>query len=187
MGISLRKHRGEKRERGAAVIEMVMAVPVLVILICGIVDLSTYIKVCTTVDTAATVATRYIVDDPSLTPDRYKDEAKIRKCVNDSFAEDLGGLDVKVSYNESKLKKETYTHHFYTEETNDDITSMTRTNCQLTYQPFTVTVTYQGEWWTPFGRLIGRAVNEDHSADMVVTSKQAGQVDLTQGGGANPW
>lgn len=53
-------------ESGAAIVELVMAVPVLLLFIFAVIDLTVLMQTRSTMDTAATAAVRYVEDRPEL-------------------------------------------------------------------------------------------------------------------------
>lgn len=156
-------------ERGSAIVEMVLAIPILILLVCAVLDVSTYIKAGITADTAATTAVRYVMDDPSKTESDIKAYlTRVDPSLSDSNCE----VTVQFGGNNTEM----YTHYFYDEEKDNPIP---RPNSTVTLRPVAVSVTYTGSFYTPLGRLIGYATGNDGS--LVATSTQVGELDLTGG------
>lgn len=155
-------------EGGAAVVEMVMILPVLALLVCGILDMGAYLKAGVTVDTAATTAVRYLMDDPTRSADELQ---TYLGRVDPAF----GGSCTEVAVAWGDAECTTYTHRFY----NDLKNVAPRNGSTVTVRPVAVTVTYTGAFLTPLGRAVGLATGTDGS--LVACSTQVGELDLTDG------
>ncbi len=160
------KHR--KDEEGAAVIEMLFAVPIAVLFAAGILDMSTYISYCIAADCATTAAVRYCMDEPS----RFGDESSIKTYL---AKVEPSLKTASLSLSEQPVRKQAYDHLFYIDESEQVITR--KSYC--TYQPFSIELTYRSEFKTLLGKSISLACGGDGS--LVVRNKKAGALDKTDG------
>lgn len=155
-------------EEGAAILELVMITPVLVIFAAGILDLSLYIKCNMTVDSASTALARRCMDDPSLA----KSNAEL--CSYLSIVEPTL-TDAEVTVETKDAVCENYTYNVYPDNAGGHVTR----NSSNSYTPFTVTVSYAGSFFTPIGRGISLAAGGDGS--LTVMHSQTGRLDTTSG------
>ena len=158
-------------EEGAAAVEMVMAIPLLMILVAGLLDLSAYIGCCLSTDAMATAAVRYCMDNPehAETPSLVKSYIA---QISPAFASQ--GVDISISVGEAEAEQ--YTHHFYTDSSSP---ALERPNSNISYKPISVRINYTGSFYTSIGRLISQATGGDGSLE--VSAYQAGTLDTTDG------
>lgn len=177
-------------EHGAAIIELLMITPVLLLFIFAILDFSIYIKTMGTMDTAATAAVRWVQEQPGqiIEQDTGKDSSWIRPprlktSATDSLSAYLntaisetnmfgkpveeGGVDVSVELGEHYTN--TYTHRLY----DDSSVLLERDNSHVSFLPFTVTIGCNLSFPTPIGKVIG--------ASLTHTVKQSGTIDMLDG------
>ena len=162
-------YHASKDEDGAAIVEMVLVIPIVVLLMAGLLDLSAYIKCNITMDSAATAAARFCMDDPSNSTNQAAISSYLARIDSELS-------DVKVSVETGKPITETYTHYLYPDISDNHIE---RPGSVCTYTPFVVELTCTKSFFTPIGRGISLASGGDGS--LTVTSRQAGQLDMTKG------
>lgn len=163
-------------EEGAAIVEFVFALPVLLLFVCAVLDASVYIKAGITADTAATAAVRYLMDESSSTgvAQAQQELGSYLARVDAAFA--LQGASVKVDLGETSTSR--YTHRFYMDD-GEDAVLLERKNSAVVTQPVAVTVTYTGAFLTPLGRAASLSAGQ--GGKLVVTAVQNGDIDLTGG------
>ena len=160
---------GQQRdESGAAVIELMFVVPILVLVMAAVLDLSTYIKCNMALDSAATAATRYCMDNPASA-----DDAQALSEYLATIDPEMGGIGVRVSKGDTA--KEAYKHLFYVDESDNAISRQSF----CSFQPFSVELTYQ----TPYKTLVGKSISLAAGCDgsLVATSSKSGVIDRTDG------
>lgn len=177
-------------EHGAAIIELLMVTPVLLLFIFAILDFSIYIKTMSTMDTAATAAVRWAQEQPEQVIEQStgKDSswtrpARLKTTATDSLSAYLntaisetdmfgkpaeeGGIGVSIVLGDQYTN--TYTHRFY----DDASILLERDDSYVSFLPFTVTVDYALSFPTPIGKAIG--------ASLAHTVRQSGTIDMLDG------
>lgn len=176
-------------EHGAAIIELLMVVPVLMLFIFAILDFSIYIKTVSTMDTAATAAVRWAQEQPEQVleqgvanqtwarPARLKGNAEesMAKYLNTAISEtdafgkpiEEGGIEVTLHLGEHYIN--TYTHRLY----DDSSILLEREGSRVSFLPFSVTVDYGFSFPTPLGKALNDALPH--------TVTQAGTIDMLDG------
>lgn len=186
--------------------ELIFAVPVLLVFIFAVLDLTMLMQTRSTMDTAATAAVRYVEDRPELFFEKNgvaqagggygdttgtwatnpvkltgNDSEALSAYLDEAFGSDLFGSGAASARLElaGDMRTSTYDHHFYADapETDDDLDNpAVRAGCKLAYQPFKVTVEYPVDYKTPVGDAIAAAAGTRRAS-----SSQAGSADLTDG------
>ncbi|MGN0039377.1 MAG: TadE/TadG family type IV pilus assembly protein [Coriobacteriales bacterium] len=161
-------HLSPRSEEGAAVIEMVFALPVILLMAAAVLDLSALIKCNLALDSAATAAVRYCMDDPAAA-DKPAELKSYLVRIDPSMKEteltvSLGGLD-----------SQNYTHLIYPYESE----ALVKRPSRCTYQPFSVELSYTGSFYTLVGRGISLASGGDGSLKAVCC--ESGCLDRTDG------
>lgn len=155
-------------EEGAAVIEMLFVIPIIVVFAAAILDFSMLIKCNIALDSAATAAVRYCMDS-SESPRSEEEVRAYLKVVDPSLA------DVEIHLTEEPVQRVTYNHLFYVDETERIIPR--KSYCSM--QPFTVELTYKSRFKTLIGQGVSLASGSDGS--LTVVNKKAGTLDRTDG------
>ena len=155
-------------ECGAAAIELLFAIPLVLVFAAGILDLSTYIERNITLDLATTAAVRYCMDDPS----RIQDEASIREYLG-KVEPSLGSFGMRITQGSSYKQK--YTHLFFIDESES---ALKRTS-YCSYQRFKIELSYKSEFKTLVGKSISLACGGDGS--LTASNSKSGSLDKTDG------
>lgn len=163
--LSLNRTHGED---GAAIVEFVFVVPMIILMVAGVLDLSALIKCNLALDSAATAAVRYCMDIPQAAEDT--DELKRYLATIDPAFENL-----ELSVSLGGLEHDSYTHIFYQDLSDNPI----KRDSNCSYQPFIVELIYTGSYYTLVGRGISLASGGNGS--LKVTSCEAGCIDRTDG------
>lgn len=157
-----------RSEEGAAVIEAVFALPLVLLMVAGVLDLSALVKCRLSLDSAATAAVRYCMD----IPEAAGDPATLRSylaSIDPAYAE--LGLSVNLGAEESR----SYTHIVYPGVSEAAV----RRESRCTYQPFSVELSYTGSYYTLVGRGISLAAGGDGS--LSARCRESGCIDRTDG------
>ena len=161
-------HLHPHSEDGAAIIELVFALPIVLLMAAAVLDLSALIKCNLALDSAATAAVRYCMD----IPEAAGDPATLRSylaSIDPAYAE--LGLSVSLGAEESR----SYTHIVYPGASEAAI----RRESRCTYQPFSVELSYTGSYYTLVGRGISLAAGGDGS--LSARCRESGCIDRTDG------
>ncbi len=157
-----------RSEEGAAVVEAVFALPLVLLMVAGVLDLSALVKCRLSLDSAATAAVRYCMD----IPEAAGDPAALRSylaSIDPAYAE--LGLSVSLGAEESR----SYTHIVYPGVSEAAV----RRESRCTYQPFSVELSYTGSYYTLVGRGISLAAGGDGS--LSARCRESGCIDRTDG------
>lgn len=157
-----------RSEEGAAVIEAVFALPLVLLMVAGVLDLSALVKCRLSLDSAATAAVRYCMD----IPEAAGDPATLRSylaSIDPAYAE--LGLSVSLGAEESR----SYTHIVYPGVSEAAV----RRESRCTYQPFSIELSYTGSYYTLVGRGISLAAGGDGS--LSARCRESGCIDRTDG------
>lgn len=163
-----RHFKPNANEDGAAIVELVVVVPILIVLVAGILDLSLLIKSNMATDAAATALARRCMDDPSLASDNQQLCAYL-KLIEPG----LENATVKIS--KESEQKQPYVYSVYPDESENRVT---RTSYN-SYVPFTVSIDWQKNYYTLIGRGISYACGDN--GELRVHSAQTGRLDTTSG------
>lgn len=155
-------------ETGAAALELLFAIPLVMLFGAGILDLGTYIERNIALDMAATAAVRYCMDDPS----RADNTESIKEYLS-VVEPNLG--DVSLRLTRQPACKQAYNHLFYIDESETAIAR--KSYCS--YQPLSVEVSYQGQFKTLVGRGISIACGGNGS--LKARNVKSGLLDMTDG------
>lgn len=161
-------HPHPHSEDGAAVIELVFALPVVLLMAAAVLDLSALIKCNLALDSAATAAVRYCMDSPTAADD----PAELKRyfaCIDPS----LEGAELSVTL--GRQDSQGYTHLIYPGASE----SLISRESSCTYQPVTVELSYTGSFYTLVGRGISLASGGDGSLKAVC--RESGCIDRTDG------
>lgn len=155
-------------ETGAAAVELVFAVPILVLLAAGLLDLSMLVRCNIALDSAATATVRYCMDNP----DNAESVEVLREYLS-TVEPDMADATIGVS--KGDVRKEAYEHFFYVDESEDVISRQSF----CSFQPFSIKLTYR----TPYRTLIGKTLSAATGGDgmLVATCTKAGVMDRTDG------
>lgn len=155
-------------EDGAAIVELVMVVPILVVLVAGLLDLSLLIKSNMAADAASTALARRCMDDPNLADDTQQLSAYLALI-------EPGLQSASVNVSKEREQKDPYVYSVYPDESENRVTRSSYNS----YVPFTVSISYQRNYYTLIGRGISYACGGNGM--MHVQSAQAGRLDTTSG------
>ena len=155
-------------EEGAAVIEAVFALPLVLLMVAGVLDLSALVKCRLSLDSAATAAVRYCMDTPQAA-----DDPVMLKRYLASIDPELERAELSVSL--GARESQGYTHLIYPGASESVISR--ESNC--TYQPFSVKLSYAGSFYTLVGRSISLASGGDGSLKAIC--RESGCLDRTDG------
>lgn len=156
-------------ESGAAAIELLFVIPIVILFAAAILDFSTLIKCNAALDSATTAAVRYCMDSPDK-PRGIEEIKAYLKIVDPSLD------DVDVRLTEGALRREAYDHLFYIDETETIIPR--KSYCST--QQFSVHLTYRGRFKTLVGQAISLASGGDGA--LIVNNTKTGVLDKTDGG-----
>lgn len=171
--------RLNRREGGQAITEFVLIVPFLLIICCGIFDLGFYCTKLYNVSNAAIDITRTIQSNPDL----LESEEDRTEFLEASFPKlDLDKAVVSVDASEP-IKQETYTHHIYVLDEEYNVVDYPRSS-NVYHKDFSVSITYNDSFVTPFGAVFGLLAGDELSSDYTITQTAYGTADYTiEGGG----
>lgn len=155
-------------ESGAAALELLFAIPLVMLFGAGILDLGTYIERNIALDMAATAAVRYCMDDPS----RVDSEDSIKEYLS-VVEPNLGEVSLRLT--RQPLCKQVYDHLFYIDQSEAAIAR--KSYCS--YQPLSVEVSYQGQFKTLVGRGISIACGGNGT--LKASNMKTGLLDMTDG------
>lgn len=155
-------------ECGAAAVELIFVIPIIVLFAAAILDFSLLVKCNMTLDSAATAAVRYCMDSPEK-PRSTEEIKSYLKTIDPS----LSGVEVRLT--EGAVQKEAYDHLFYIDET--ETTIPRKSYCST--QPFSVELAYKGKYKTLVGQGISLASGGDGS--LTATNVKSGTLDITDG------
>lgn len=155
----MRRHLDIHDESGASIIELVIAVPIMLVLSCALIDGALMLVTSSQANSASTAAARTLLVKPNATSSELIAAAK-------SDAPALADATVNVSVSKSANTKSSYTHHF---------PSGINRSSAVTTQPETVTVTVERNWVTAMGSIVGG------SNKLKSTSSSVVDVDRTDG------
>lgn len=184
-----RKRRGGRLaarlrdERGEAVVELLLCIPITLTFIAGAVDLATLITSRLTMDNAATTAARYVEDRPELFCERASDGNWVRPIsLSQGAAQELaayldetlgttafedGTCSVAIALSGDETGS-AYTHAISTEDGEEAARESTASS-----QAFTVTIGFKYGFKTPIGAMMG--------GDAEQSATQASAFDTTDG------
>lgn len=155
-------------EEGAAVIEAVFALPLVLLMVAGVLDLSALVKCRLSLDFAATAAVRYCMDIPEMAGDPAAVKSYLAS-IDPAYA------DLELSVSLGAEESRSYTHIVYPGASEAAI----RRESRCTYQPFSVELSYTGSYYTLVGRGISLAVGGDGS--LSARCCESGCLDRTDG------
>ena len=161
-------HLRPHSEDGAAIVELVFALPIVLLMAAAVLDLSALIKCNLALDSAATAAVRYCMDMPQAADD----PAMLKRYLT-SIDPELERAELSVSL--GSRESQGYTHLIYPGASESIISR--ESNC--TYQPFSVELSYVGSFYTLVGRGISLANGGDGSLKAVC--RESGCLDRTDG------
>ncbi|MGN0073318.1 MAG: TadE/TadG family type IV pilus assembly protein [Coriobacteriales bacterium] len=161
-------HPCPQREDGAAVIELVFVLPLVLLMAAAVLDLSALIKCNLALDSAATAAVRYCMDAPSAA-DNPAELKRYLVCIDPA----MEGAELSVSLGDRTSQG--YTHLIYPGASE----SVVARASSCTYQPFSVELSYTGSYYTLVGRGISLACGGDGSLKAVC--RESGCLDRTDG------
>ena len=155
-------------ESGAAAIELVLVIPIIILFAAAILDFGLLVKCNIALDSAATAAVRYRMDNPEK--QRGAEDVKAYlKAIDPSLA----GVEVRLT--EGNVRREAYDHLFYIDETETVIPR--KSYCST--QPFSIELAYRGKFKTLIGRGISLAAGGDGS--LTASNVKSGSLDRTDG------
>lgn len=155
-------------EGGAAVVELMFVVPILVLVMAAVLDLSSYIKCNMALDSAATAAVRYCMDNPASAED-----PQALKSYLSTIDPEMSKVGASVRTQD--VRRESYKHLFYVDESDNAISRQSF----CSFQPFSVELSYRAPYKTLVGKSISLAAGGDGT--LVATSKKSGVMDRTDG------
>lgn len=164
--VRFRRHRADVEERGAAIIEAVLVIPLLALMLAGVMDVSQMFMSYNQTDYMATAAVRYCMDNPDTA-----DEAHVSEYLGEiapSFAE---RCTVEVEQG-SQVADPSYVYRVYQDE---DYIPATRTSTYA-HAPVRVTVDYKGTWLTGLMRALS-ASDANPEGALLLSSTRAGELD----------
>lgn len=154
-------------ESGASVVELVFVIPIVIIVIAGILDLSIQMSTWSATEHAATAVARTLIANPEATQDELK-------AAVASDAPQLKNADYTIVLDKTPISNSTYTHHF----SHSDGTTDNRSSTQKS-QDITVTVTSSTNYATAIGNLLSSASGSDGKCH--AEAKATSTIDLTDG------
>lgn len=155
-------------EGGAAIIEMLFVIPVIILLAAAILDFSTLIKCNMALDSAATAAVRYCMDSP----EKPRSEEEIKAYLK---IVDPGLAGVEIHLTEGSVQKTAYEHLFYIDESERVIPR--KSYCSM--QPFSVELVYRCRFKTLVGQ--GISIASGGNGSLIAINKKTGILDRTDG------
>ena len=161
-------HLHPHSEDGAAIVELVFALPIVLLMAAAVLDLSALIKCNLALDSAATAAVRYCMDIPEMSGDPAAVKSYLAS-IDPAFA------DLELSVSLGAEESRSYTHIVYPGASEAAI----RRESRCTYQPFSVELSYTGSYYTLVGRGISLAVGGDGS--LSARCRESGCLDRTDG------
>lgn len=155
-------------EHGGAIVELCFVIPIVLIIIAGVLDLSIQMSTWSSTESAATAAARTLISNPSAS------DADIRSAVL-SDAPQLEDADFVIVVDKESVQNSSYTHHFaHSDGTVDD-----RLSTQTT-QEVIVTVNTKTDYLTAIGSLFSQATGHS-DGKCYATSSSVATIDLTKG------
>jgi Flp pilus assembly protein TadG len=103
-----------RNERGSAALELAMAAPLLVLMMAFCLDIGTYLQAMTTTSSAATAATRYLMNHPKDSDD----PGAIRAYLDECFPElGFGAGEAQVEILVDSKETQSYSYRLYDGDT----------------------------------------------------------------------
>lgn len=150
-------------ESGATIIEFLACIPIMLLLVCALLDVTTLLVTYSQAHAAATSAARTVLADPSISDDDLKGAA-----LSDAPA--LSSDDITVTSEKGEVDGQGYTHHY-----NDSFDN----NRYVFWQPSTVKVEVARSYVTPVLASADKALGGD--GKMHVTASATVDMDITDG------
>ena len=158
-------------ESGASAVELVIAVPIVLMLACALLDGAQLVVSASQAQGAAAAAARTVMADPSLTADIWG-SGTLLKTLKTAALSDAPSVDedqLTVSFSWDGLTRRSYSHRFSATDS-----SKTRSST-VTTQRDTVTVYIDRPWATALGKAVSG------SDKLHVEASATVDVDMTNG------
>lgn len=170
--------RKQVDERGQAVLETFIAVPIILLFLLALCDVGRYVLIWTSIEQASTAVSEQYVDTSILLTSKVQIEANAKSAAL-SASPNLDAGKLTVTLDAKTSSSETYTHHLTSLENPSAFKSEKKT---LATRQVKYTITYKDEWMTPIGKAVNMLQGTSGDAfTIAITKTRQYDVSTTNG------